>query len=169
MEQNQGARTEGNTKEHTNSNEEQHEVMKNTGHKDQDTGNTIHTTAPSVSCVLNKKGYCSFHNKQAEKISITSKKWRDRGGGRGFGYVTRKTTKFICKLRSEPNMSNLISEESRNLANPEQTSSDLTGVSGANHSSRGLPETSNRIQDRQIKRLESGIALMEIIPESELT
>ena len=124
---------------------------------------------PYVSCVLNMKGYCSFHNKQVEKRSITFKKWRDRGGGRGFGYVTRKTTKFICKLRSEPNMSNLISEESRILANPEQTSSDLTGVSGANHSDRGLPETSNEIQAGQIKRLESGIALMEIIPESEFT
>ena len=124
---------------------------------------------PSVSCILTKKGYCSFHERQIEKISVTSKKWKDRGGGRGFGYVTRKTTKFICKLRSEPNKSNLISEESRNLANPEQTNGDLTGVSGTNHSDRGLPETSNEIQAGQIKRLESGIALMEIIPESEFT
>ena len=96
---NQGDKIEGNTKEHTSSNEEQREVMKNTVHKVQDTGNTIHTTTPSVSCVLTKKGYCSFHEKQAEKISVTTKKWKDRGGGKGFGWVTIRTKKYQCRVK----------------------------------------------------------------------
>ena len=31
------------------------------------------------------------------KTSVTSKKWGDRGGGRGYGYITRKTSKYVCK------------------------------------------------------------------------
>ena len=33
------------------------------------------------------------------KVSVSSKKWCDRGKGKGFGWKTFKTTKYICKLR----------------------------------------------------------------------
>ena len=33
------------------------------------------------------------------KNVISSKKWCDRGNGRGYGYKTMKTTKYICKSR----------------------------------------------------------------------
>ena len=52
------------------------------------------------------------------KRNITSKKWKDRGGGRGFGWVSQKTTKYLCEpgivAKRKPSVSN-ISKESRNL------------------------------------------------------
>ena len=41
-------------------------------------------------CIATKKGHCSQHG---------TKKWCDRGKGRGYGYKTMKTTKYICKSR----------------------------------------------------------------------
>ena len=32
----------------------------------------------------------------AKKILVTSTKWKDIGGGRGYGNVTSKITKYIC-------------------------------------------------------------------------
>ena len=29
-------------------------------------------------------------------MSVSTKKWKDRGKGRGYGYVSEKTKKFIC-------------------------------------------------------------------------
>ena len=58
------------------------------------------SAAPSStepSCNINKKGFCSTHQVQTLKTSVTSKKWGDRGGGRGYGYITRKTSKYVCK------------------------------------------------------------------------
>ena len=31
--------------------------------------------------------------------AVTSKRWQDRGGGKGFGFVSRKQTKYICSAR----------------------------------------------------------------------
>ena len=50
-------------------------------------------------CIATKKGHCSQHGTKMTKNVITSKKWCDRGNGRGFGYKTMKTTKYICKSR----------------------------------------------------------------------
>ena len=50
-------------------------------------------------CIATKKGLCSQHGTKMTKNVITSKKWCDRGNGRGYGYKTMKTTKYICKSR----------------------------------------------------------------------
>ena len=50
-------------------------------------------------CIATKKGHCSQHGTKMIKNVITSKKWCDRGNGRGYGYKTMKTTKYICKSR----------------------------------------------------------------------
>ena len=93
-------------------------------------------------------------------MKISSQKWRDRGGGRGFGYVTIKSTKFICKPKIEASLNNSISKESRNLSinKPECEEVILTGLVGTNHNQGGIPESANSMQERIIMRLESGSA-----------
>ena len=49
-----------------------------------------------VACAFKRGGYCTTHKVKAKKILVTSTKWKDRGGGRGYGNVTSKVTKYIC-------------------------------------------------------------------------
>ena len=49
-----------------------------------------------VACAFKRGGYCTTHKVKAKKILVTSTKWKDRGGGRGFDNVTSKVTKYIC-------------------------------------------------------------------------
>ena len=147
------------------------------GNNDEITGSTVHyenqtedetvSTTPSVGenqnprkCEFDRKGFCKSHNQQAKKMKISSQKWRDRGGGRGFGYVTIKSTKFICKPKIEASLNNSISKESRNLSidKPECEEIILTGLVGPNYNQGGLPESANSMQERIIMRLESGSA-----------
>ena len=58
---------------------------------------TLRTTPSVDNCKFDRKGYCKEHNYQAKKVTVSSKKWKDRGGGKGYGYVSQKVTKFICK------------------------------------------------------------------------
>ena len=51
-------------------------------------------------CSMEKNGFCSTHQVQGEKFQIPVTKWKDRGGGRGFGNVTRKITKYRCKFKN---------------------------------------------------------------------
>ena len=46
-------------------------------------------------CNIMKNGMCEQHQKMSSKYQVTSKVWRDRGGGRGYGFVSRKVTKRI--------------------------------------------------------------------------
>ena len=32
-------------------------------------------------------------------MTIPSKKWKDRGGGKGFGWVTIRTKKYQCRVK----------------------------------------------------------------------
>ena len=50
-------------------------------------------------CITDKRGHCDQHAIKMSKVSVSSKKWCDRGKGKGFGWKTFKTTKYICKLR----------------------------------------------------------------------
>ena len=66
----------------------------------QEPENISTTTTPSVeSCRQNRKGYCEEHRCQGKRVTVSSKKWKDRGGGRGYGYVTQRVTRFICVKR----------------------------------------------------------------------
>ena len=76
------------------------------------------SAAPSStepSCNINRKGFCSTHQVQTLKTSVTSKKWGDRGGGRGYGYITRKTSKYICKPSLRDQRDREKYSKSRNL------------------------------------------------------
>ena len=38
------------------------------------------------------------------KMKVSTKKWRDRGKARGFGWVTIKVTKYCCKFKKTANI-----------------------------------------------------------------
>ena len=112
--------------------------------EDQKNKKNILTTTPSVvKCEVNRKGYCKTHQSQAEKRVIKSQVWKDRGAGRGFGYVSKQVTKYACMRRvntipqvsDAPVMGGLVisnSKKSQNLSEPGQAVKILTGIEGAN-------------------------------------
>ena len=53
-----------------------------------------------ANCVISKKGFCQTHLCLTNPVTVTAKKWRDRGGGRGFGFVQTKVKKFVCKAKN---------------------------------------------------------------------
>ena len=53
-----------------------------------------------ANCIISKKGFCQTHSCLTNSVTVTSKKWRDRGGGRGFGFVQTKVKKFVCKAKN---------------------------------------------------------------------
>ena len=59
---------------------------------------------------------CKNHGTTSKKISVQSQKWKDRGGGKGFGFVTKHVTRYICTARkslpivSDISTNNLITD-----------------------------------------------------------
>ena len=45
-------------------------------------------------CKLTKRGQYEVHDIKMKKLSVSSKKWCDRGGGRGYGWKTQKAYKI---------------------------------------------------------------------------
>ena len=54
-----------------------------------------------------------MHDIKMKKLSVSSKKWCDRGGGRGYGWKTQKVTKYICTAKNIINKGPDISDEER--------------------------------------------------------
>ena len=52
-----------------------------------------------VVCKPDKLGLCRTHECGGSITKVSSKKWKDRGGGRGYGYVHSTTKKFLCDSR----------------------------------------------------------------------
>ena len=48
-----------------------------------------------------KRGVCMKHGIKGEKFVQSTKNWRDRGGGRGYAFVTSKRVKYRCRAKSE--------------------------------------------------------------------
>ena len=55
------------------------------------------TTPP---CNFNKHGFCTTHRTLGKQIDVSKSIWKERSGGRGFGFVRTKVKKFICPLRN---------------------------------------------------------------------
>ena len=51
------------------------------------------------------------------KYQVTSKVWRDRGGGRGYGFVSRKVTKRICRAGKDLPTESNNSTNTRDMSN----------------------------------------------------
>ena len=64
-------------------------------------------------CKPTKRGQCVVHDIKMKKLSASSKKWCDRGGGRGYGRKTQKVTKYICTAKKTTNKEPDISDEGR--------------------------------------------------------
>ena len=70
------------------------------------------TMVPSSGLCEYRRGVCLLHNTRGEKYVQVSKNWKDRGGGKGYGFVTTRKVKYKCKVerevsRSSSNMTNL--------------------------------------------------------------
>ena len=59
------------------------------------------------------KGMCIKHKTKGRKYVVTTTKWRDRGGGRGFGNIYSRTVKFHCsgEERTGPGSDTKLCEE----------------------------------------------------------
>ena len=61
----------------------------------------MESTAPPVDRACSyKKGICSIHGRKGIKYLQESKTWKDNGGGRGFGWITRKVVRYRCNMDS---------------------------------------------------------------------
>ena len=110
-----------------------------------------------------EKGYREKHQIRTVKRSVTSKKWKDRGGGRGFGWVSQKVVKYLCEPGVESRKAHSISnnsEKSRNLdTEPGCSDVNLTRVDGGRKTSDvGIRESYNIHEqaDIQTGRLNCG-------------
>ena len=67
-------------------------------------------------CNILKNGMCEQHGIMSTRILVTSKVWKDRGGGRGYGYVTKKVKKPVCRAKNIPPIVSNISTEERSVS-----------------------------------------------------
>ena len=77
---------------------------------------TNETNTDNPMCNIREDGVCEIHGVMSSRIQVTSKKWRQRGGSRGFGWVSQKVTKFICRAKNIPPVAPSNSTEYRNLS-----------------------------------------------------
>ena len=53
-----------------------------------------------ASCDVNtREKFCTTHNCPTTKVVVSTKKWVNKGRGRGFGWLTQKVSKEICRPR----------------------------------------------------------------------
>ena len=59
-----------------------------------------------------KRGVCLLHKVKGEKYVQSTKNWKDRGGGRGYAFVTSKRVRYRCMVARKllPRSSSLASE-----------------------------------------------------------
>ena len=82
-------------------------------------------------CLFTKKGVCQEHLVPGKKLVIPSKVWKDRGGGRGFGYVSKKSTRYICMV--EKNLrraSNISTRDVIDVNKAGQRNNNILGAAG---------------------------------------
>ena len=78
--------------------------------------NTINQMSSSIRnekilvCKPNKRGLCVLHGIKIKKLSISSKKWVDRGGNKGYGWKTSKVPRYICEVKSKEEWSQELSD-----------------------------------------------------------
>ena len=64
--------------------------------------NNIKDTNSEVQvCKIMKNGMCVTHDVMTSKIKVTSKLWKDRGGGKGYGWTQKKVTKAVCRAKND--------------------------------------------------------------------
>ena len=102
-------------------------------------------TMNDMICKPTKRGQCEVHGIKMKKLSVSSKKWCDRGGGRGYGWKTQKVPKYICTAKNTVNKEPDISDEGR-FSDYQSSENSVLGLSrvGADADTlRGGSELSN--------------------------
>ena len=51
--------------------------------------------------MITREGHCTTHDSGTREVTVSNRKWKDRGNGRGYAYVNTKVKKFICMRRNE--------------------------------------------------------------------
>ena len=65
-------------------------------------------------CKFDTKGFCKNHKTLGTKIEVKKSVWKDRGGGRGFGYMKEKVTKFKCGSQEARALSAWLTKAKKN-------------------------------------------------------
>ena len=68
-------------------------------------------------CNIMKNGMCEQHQKMSFKYQVSSQVWRDCGRGRGYGLVSKKVTKRICRVGKDLPIESNISTNNRDMSN----------------------------------------------------
>ena len=63
------------------------------------TPSVVRNNVSTEQCEPDSMGKCVIHDCVMSKLKVSTKKWKDRGKSRGFGWVTCKTTKYCCKFK----------------------------------------------------------------------
>ena len=71
--------------------------------------NESETVQPSVNCAY-KRGVCILHKRKGVKYTMKERKWIDRGGGKGYGYVTSRKVKYRCEVEKLPRTSSSLTK-----------------------------------------------------------
>ena len=56
--------------------------------------------APSVDQCEFRRGVCQLHKMKGERYVQETKNWKDRGKGKGFGYVTSRKVRYRCMVKN---------------------------------------------------------------------
>ena len=70
-----------------------------------------------ITCKPDKKGYCRSHGTKMNIQVISSKKWSDMGGGRGYGWKYGKVKKYVCRKKLEAEKTDRIPSKTTSTYN----------------------------------------------------
>ena len=84
-------------------------VCKVTIVKDDEPGTLLPSIVKYEDCVY-KRGVCVLHKKKGVRYTMVEKKWKDRGGGKGYAYVTSKKVRYRCEVKDTPKSSSSLTE-----------------------------------------------------------
>ena len=93
-----------------NKQEEQEQSITNQRGENQSQGGiatSSESPPPTIPCEFNKHGFCKTHKILGKQIEVSKSSWKDRGKGKGFGFVKTKVKKFICSKRNVPVVSQI--------------------------------------------------------------
>ena len=77
--------------------------------KDDVPGTMLPSVVKDDNCVF-KRGVCVLHKRKGLRYTMVEKKWKDRGGGKGYAYVTSKKVRYRCEVKDTPKSSSSLTE-----------------------------------------------------------
>ena len=100
---------------------------------------------------MNSDGFCTTHLELGTAVKISKQVWRDRKGGKGFGWLKTKAQKFICRRKNFGYVDNTISTSDRDK--PEMKGKTLMGIYKLNNEGVSIESSRTDYQeDSEIQR-----------------